>query len=925
MNLMDLFIKIGVKDEASSAITGIATGIRSFAKVGVAAVGAIGTGMIAFSKSAVDTGKEFDKSMSQVAATLGVTTDEIDDLRTYAMEMGATTAFSAVQAADALNYMALAGYNSDKSMKMLPSVLDLAAAGSMDLARASDMVTDAESALGLTSEETAQMVDQMARTASRSNTSVEQLGDAILTIGGTANFMAGGTDRLNTVLGILADNGIKGSEAGIHLRNMLLKLSAPTDKGTKLMKKMGLEIYDGSGKMRDMQDIMLDLNEAMSDMTEEDRVQTLSELFNARDLSAVNALLHTSAKRWDELGGEIKDAQGAAKKMAETQLDNLAGDVTLFKSAMEGAKITLSNALTPALRGFVQTGTAEIGKLDRAFQDGGISGLSAQLGNSLAEGIKILATKAPEFASAAIQIGKALVKNLGEAIMDNSDNILKSALSLVSKLGDGLKNGIPKLGTFVGTLIGDLFNNLPGLVESGFNLITGMAQGIWNGITSLAGGIRNRMSGALEDPIVEQSEAVKGIIADISSAIENASAKVSEIPEAVINADADFQVAQGWVNVFDDLAGKANLSAEEEAKLKTAVEELNKVLPEGQKIVQDETGAWSANTAEIQKNIEAIRERQIREAFLEYGKDLLKETLTLRRQQKSLMDDINERQARQNVLQSQISTYKENLKAVDTALKGVSDEIKKGNAHLIDYDAVWNSLPDSVRAYAESVGISSLETYGDLAELKRILQEVLGEGQYEGGGLEADFAQNEADIEGLQTSYDELSSKIAEVDAAASNALSGAAAEAYLQGEAVGAGLASGIDASIPKVRSAAGRLAAAISVGTSKPLMIRSPSKLMKKYGKFVGEGLSLGLRDRSTVRSVEESANILAESATPNIDETSVPSVDENGFSSSAASNGGVFKLYLDGDKLVGGTSKRMDSSLGNMQQYQLRWEGA
>ena len=277
--------------------------------------GAAVTGLIAVGKASISTGKQFDNAMSTVAATMGKTVDEIQDLRDFAQEMGSKTAFSATEAAEALNYMALAGYDANKSMEMLPNVLSLAAAGEMDLARASDMITDAESALKLETGEAAMMVDQMAKAASSSNTSVEQLGDAMLTIGGTATLMSGGTDRLATVLGILADNGIKGSEAGTHLRNMLLKLSSPTKEGAEAIEKLGLEVFDSEGKMRDMQDIVLDLGNAMSTMTDEEKIKNISAIFNARDIAAVNALLNTSTKRWDELGATIKDSANASQKI----------------------------------------------------------------------------------------------------------------------------------------------------------------------------------------------------------------------------------------------------------------------------------------------------------------------------------------------------------------------------------------------------------------------------------------------------------------------------------------------------------------------------------------------------------------------------------------------------------------------------------
>lgn len=315
----------------------------------------------------IQTGMNFDKSMSQVAATMGKTVDEIADLRGFALEMGSTTVFSAQQAADALNYMALAGYDAETAMGMLPNVLNLAAAGSMDLARASDMITDSQSALGLSLDDTGRMVDQMAMAASKSNTSVEQLGEAILTVGGTAKFMREETDGIATVLGILADNGVKGAEAGTHLRNIILSLSAPTDKAKAKLKELGVEVFDAQGNMRAFADIFPDLNAALDSLTGDRRAEALSTIFNSRDMASAQALLSTSIDRWNELGQAIDDSAGAAERMAKTQLDNLAGDITLMKSAAEGAQIAFADLITPIAREGVQMATDALGDLTEAL------------------------------------------------------------------------------------------------------------------------------------------------------------------------------------------------------------------------------------------------------------------------------------------------------------------------------------------------------------------------------------------------------------------------------------------------------------------------------------------------------------------------------------------------------------------------------
>lgn len=334
--------------------------------ISVAALG-MGAAIGAFGVASVKTGMEFDSAMSQVAATMGMTMSDMEkqvgsvdlawgsfsgNLRDYAQEMGAHTKFSATEAAEALNYMALAGYDAQKSMEMLPPVLSLAAAGNMELATASDMVTDASSALGLSQEQTVAMVDQMAAAASKSNTSVEQLGSAMLTVGGTAKVLSGGTTELSTALGILADNGTKGAEGGTALRNILTAIQG--DKFEDTFGEMGVSAYDAEGNLRSLKDVFGDMNVALEGMTDEQKTDIINKTFNARDLKNVNALLGTSAQRWDELSAAIEDSEGAAQQMADTQLDNLAGDITLLKSAFEGLKISVSDQLTPAFRVLVQ-------------------------------------------------------------------------------------------------------------------------------------------------------------------------------------------------------------------------------------------------------------------------------------------------------------------------------------------------------------------------------------------------------------------------------------------------------------------------------------------------------------------------------------------------------------------------------------------
>ena len=332
-------------------------------------------GITALGTAAVTTAANFDTSMSQVQATMGITKDSMstvngqsvntmDTLGELAKKMGSETAFSASECAEALNYLALAGYDTEAMTKTLPTVLNLAAAGNINLADASDMVTDAMSALGLGVDDAETMVDQMAKTASSSNTSVSQLGEGILTIGATAKSIKGGTAELNTALGLLANNGIKGAEGGTHLRNIILSLQNPTDAAAKSLKQLGVDVYDSEGNMRSMNDILGDLNGSMDGMTSEEKSNIIGNIFNKTDLSSVNALLANTGDTWDDLQSSITKSGGAAQDMADTQLDNLSGQITILKSALEGLAISFGELLMPAIKQIVTWIQAFVDKLN---------------------------------------------------------------------------------------------------------------------------------------------------------------------------------------------------------------------------------------------------------------------------------------------------------------------------------------------------------------------------------------------------------------------------------------------------------------------------------------------------------------------------------------------------------------------------------
>lgn len=412
------------------------------------AVGSVSAGLSAGAIASVKFGSNFEAAMSGVAATMGMTSAEINNgsadyerLKQAAKDAGATTKFSASQAAEALNYMALAGYDVDESIATLPTVLNLAAAGGMDLATASDMVTDSMSALGDMAGTADSFVDKMAKTSQKSNTSVAQLGEAILTVGGTAKSMAGGVDEMNTVLGILADNGIKSAEGGTALRNMILSLSAPTDTASAKMEELGLSVFDAEGKMRPMNDVFNDLNDILSTMTEGEQTQVLNTIFNKVDLKSVNALLANSGERFDELSGYIANCDGAAANMADTMNNNLQGSVTILQSALEGLGIAVYEQMEEPLKEAVKVGNGYIDELSAALKENGPDGLVAALGQILAD----IALRAAEFAPQLIELAVQLIKELAQGIIDNLPELMEAAGKIADAILDGIGDLCPAL------------------------------------------------------------------------------------------------------------------------------------------------------------------------------------------------------------------------------------------------------------------------------------------------------------------------------------------------------------------------------------------------------------------------------------------------------------------------------------------------
>lgn len=352
----------GVKDGESAAkksgdgFTVLKGILANLATAGIAvAAGAVKD----FCSEVVEIGQTFETSMSKVSALSGATGDDLATLEAKARELGASTTFSASQAADALGYMALAGWDTEQMLAGVGSVLTLAQAGEMELAAASDLVTDYLSAFNMEASETARMVDVLAYAQANANTTVEGLGMAFKNCAANANAAGMDVETTSAAISMMANQGLKGSEAGTALNAVLRDMTAKMEDGAIAIGEQSVAVMDAEGNYRDFTDILADVQEATNGMGDAEKAAALQSTFTADSIKGLNLLLNAGADEMVGFRDELYGCAGASEETAATMTDNLGGDLAAMSSAFEELSLKIYDGLQEPLRSAVQfiTGT----------------------------------------------------------------------------------------------------------------------------------------------------------------------------------------------------------------------------------------------------------------------------------------------------------------------------------------------------------------------------------------------------------------------------------------------------------------------------------------------------------------------------------------------------------------------------------------
>ena len=622
--------------------------------------------LIAFSAASAKVGANFDSAMSQVAATLQTTagTEEYEKLSAAAKQMGETTSYSAAQAAFALNSLAQAGYTADESIERLPKTLALAKAGGLDLASAAKIVTQSMASLQLGESDLDKLLDEMARTAQKSNTNIAELGDAIRTVGGTMDMAGQSMETMFTELGMLANAGVSASEAGTHLRNVMLAL-VKTDVQEKLH-DMGVEVTDSTGKIRDLTEIMTDLAGATKNMQSGDLLSTFGDLFNVRDLASVNALLNGTKGSMQALRAEIENSQGAASQMAETMGDNLTGDITILKSAFEGLQIAISDKLNPSLRAAAQNSTDFLGQMSDSVKSGRLAKDFEKLGNSIS---KLLSAGLNTAAKTLPTIIKLLT-----VVADHFDDILAIYLSM--KAYAKTKAIATSISEIITSVI-SLTKTIKGAqaAQEAFNVAAAAnpVGAIATAAAAVVGGLTFTITKAAEaiDVLGENTVEASKEVQEYAESIHKLTNEVRETNDAreksLNEIDRENARLSTLAHTVGELADKQEKTAADYETLNSYIAKLNEAVPSLNLAFNTQTNSLNMTRDAMKQLVKSYEAYQELQARIDYGAEL-------KREQVELQDAYNVSEKKLKDVYKLKKEYKQRLARMEAEAEQTSDK-----------------------------------------------------------------------------------------------------------------------------------------------------------------------------------------------------------------------------------------------------------
>lgn len=741
---------------------------------------AIGVASVAAAKKTIDVGKSFEAGMSEVQAISGASGKDLERLSNKAKEMGATTKFSATESATALKYMAMAGWKTDQMVSGLAGVMNLAAASGEDLGTVSDIVTDSMTAFGLKANQSGHFADVLAKASSSSNTNVGLMGETFKYVAPLAGSMGYSIEDTSTAIGLMANAGIKGSQAGTSLRSILTRLVKPPKDAAAALSELGISTTNADGSMKPLRQTMSELREKFSGLTESQKSQYASSIAGQEAMSGLLAIVSASDSDFNKLQKAIDNSSGAAKKQADIMNNNLQGALYELGSAAEAVGIGIYEDIKEPLTKAVKVGTTQVSALASKLKKGGIKEV------------------VPKSAVNTVQ-------NLGKVAMVAGKGGVTVLSTATKVLGNNLEIALPLATSFVGAIAGyKAFKTASDAVTTfstalsalntleKANAITLVAQqggltalqtvvGIFTGKISLATaatGAFNATCTALGGPIGLGIVAVGALAAGVTayaltqkqakteadkfaSSCEKLEKKQKEMATSIKNLHTENQKnvdstrangvqADNLYRQLTKLMKVEHKTAGTKAQIASVVKQLNSLLPGLNLEYDKEADKLNKSTSAIKKNIEALKEQAMAKAYQNGMESAAKKSAEAEIAYKEALEDRAKAQEKVKATQKEFDKRKsevglgsgdkkleklgEDLITYKKALQEADGAVKKSSKNLNDAHKELDTYTDKYTAQANYT--EYLKSLDDLAKQAKIkasdIPKSVGEGIKQG-------------------------------------------------------------------------------------------------------------------------------------------------------------------------------------------------
>lgn len=480
---------------------------------------AAGGAAVALGTQAVKAGASFEAEMSKVSAISGSTGNDLKALTDKAKEMGKKTKFSATESAEAFEYMAMAGWKTDDMLNGIEGIMNLAAASGEDLATTSDIVTDALTAFGLSASDSAEFSDVLAAASSNANTNVSMMGDTFKYVAPVAGALGYSVQDTAIAVGLMANSGIKASQAGTSLRAILSRLAKPTDQVQTAMDELGISLTDSNGNMKSMRQVMEDMRNGFSGLTKDQQANYAATIGGQEAMSGLLAIVNASEEDFNKLTTAIDGSEGSCKNMANTMQKNLSGQFTILKSQIEGINIQIFEKMEPALLQVVQAVNGMISAFNAAKDAGGVgkgieaaikaldgmvsAGAISDVFSTIADKLQLVYDKLKslkdsgvpieKIAAAAAAMGPALVvAGKASTVLGGGFQSVSGIIGSLSGVFGGAKSEISGLAGWFGKFSGLLKNAKGSLLAAG-----GAFQTLFGKMKLIGGGIFGKIGTGL--------------------------------------------------------------------------------------------------------------------------------------------------------------------------------------------------------------------------------------------------------------------------------------------------------------------------------------------------------------------------------------------------------------------------------------------